>query len=200
MLARVDDQRFGAGIRTARVKRSWRQEDLASAARVSRGTVSRIERGLIGEMTFETVRRVAAALQVRLEVLPRSAGADFDRVLNARHARLGEAVVRWLASVDGWVVRPEVSFSVYGERGVIDLLAWHAASRTLLVVEFEDRNRGRRRVAGDPRSEDQACPRRRGSVRLAAARHRVRPHRRGVGHKPSPGPGPPVDLPRGPPR
>ena len=37
----------------------------------------------------------------------------------------------------GWQVSPEVSFSYYGERGVIDLLAWHAPTGTLLVVEVK---------------------------------------------------------------
>jgi hypothetical protein len=35
----------------------------------------------------------------------------------------------------GWAVEFEVSYSHYGERGSIDVLAWHAPSRTLLVVE-----------------------------------------------------------------
>ncbi len=34
-------------------------------------------------------------------------------------------------------MRPEVSYSVFGERGSIDLLAWHDPSRTLLVVEIK---------------------------------------------------------------
>src|SRR5687768_13903990 len=34
-------------------------------------------------------------------------------------------------------VSPEVSFSVYGERGVIDVLGWHAESRSLLVIELK---------------------------------------------------------------
>jgi hypothetical protein len=37
----------------------------------------------------------------------------------------------------GWVTAPEVSFSIYGERGVIDILAWHAATRSLLVIELK---------------------------------------------------------------
>ena len=37
----------------------------------------------------------------------------------------------------GWVVRPEISFTVEGERGVIDLVAWHAAARALLVIELK---------------------------------------------------------------
>jgi hypothetical protein len=30
-----------------------------------------------------------------------------------------------------------VSFSIYGERGVIDILAWHAESRSLLIIELK---------------------------------------------------------------
>jgi Holliday junction resolvase-like predicted endonuclease len=37
----------------------------------------------------------------------------------------------------GWEVRAEVSFSSYGERGAIDLLAWHPETRTLLVIEVK---------------------------------------------------------------
>ncbi len=32
---------------------------------------------------------------------------------------------------------PEVSFSIYGERGVIDMLAWHSGRRALLVIELK---------------------------------------------------------------
>ncbi len=36
-----------------------------------------------------------------------------------------------------WVSLPEVSFSIYGERGIIDILAWHAPTRSLLVIELK---------------------------------------------------------------
>ena len=36
-----------------------------------------------------------------------------------------------------WDVRLEISFSVYGERGSIDVLAWHPRARLLLVVEVK---------------------------------------------------------------
>jgi hypothetical protein len=36
-----------------------------------------------------------------------------------------------------WIVRPEVSFSVYGERGSIDVLAFHPVSRVLLTAEVK---------------------------------------------------------------
>jgi hypothetical protein len=38
---------------------------------------------------------------------------------------------------NGWVVIPEVSYSEFGERGSIDLLAWHPIQRILLVVEIK---------------------------------------------------------------
>jgi Holliday junction resolvase-like predicted endonuclease len=56
--------------------------------------------------------------------------------VDRRHARLGERVVEWLARF-GWEVLPEVSYSEFGERGSIDLLAWHPRTRTLLVVELK---------------------------------------------------------------
>jgi hypothetical protein len=35
------------------------------------------------------------------------------------------------------VLAPEVSFSIYGERGVIDILAWHPGRRALLIIELK---------------------------------------------------------------
>ncbi|HKB28074.1 MAG TPA: hypothetical protein VKC59_03540, partial [Candidatus Limnocylindrales bacterium] len=82
-------------------------------------------------------RRVARALDVGLELLPRSRGADLDRVLNSRHAALAEATVRSLRSQPGWLARPEVSFSIWGERGVVDVLAWHESSRSVVIIELK---------------------------------------------------------------
>jgi hypothetical protein len=36
-----------------------------------------------------------------------------------------------------WVFSPEVSFSIYGERRIVDVLAWHAVRRALLVIELK---------------------------------------------------------------
>ena len=133
----MDDVRFGAGIRATRLRRRWRQRDVAIAAGVSDSTVSRIERGRIESLQLRAIRAVAAVLEVRVELLPRSRGADLDRLINASHTALAEQVIAWIGTLAAWVVRPEVSFSRYGERGVIDLLAWHAASRSLLVIELK---------------------------------------------------------------
>lgn len=133
----MDDQRLGAALRASRVHRRLRQLDVAQAAGVSRGTISRVERGHLDQLALSTIRSVGRALDVRMELVGRSRGADLERLANARHAALAEHVVRGLASVGGWSVRPEVSFAIYGERGVVDLLAWHEESRSLLVIELK---------------------------------------------------------------
>lgn len=42
-----------------------------------------------------------------------------------------------ILGVAGWQMRVEVSYSHFGERGSMDILAWHEASRTLLVIEIK---------------------------------------------------------------
>ena len=123
-------------MRAVRLRRGWRQIDVAVRAGVSDSLVSLIERGHAGTLSLDSLRGVAAVLDIRIDLVPRWRGGELDRLLNSRHAALTEAVARWLRSA-GWEVLPEVTFSVYGERGVIDLLGWHAATRTLLVVEVK---------------------------------------------------------------
>lgn len=132
----MDDVRVGAAFRAVRVRRGWRQRDVADKAGASRTQVSLIERGHIGSVTFDNLRRVAAVLDMRIDVLARWRAGELDRLLNSRHSALGNAVARWLDQL-GWQVAPEVSFAISGERGVIDLLAWHAPTRTLLVIEIK---------------------------------------------------------------
>jgi HTH-type transcriptional regulator / antitoxin HipB len=133
----MDDQRVGTVLRQVRLRRGLRQADVARIAGVSRTTISRIERGHFGEASLSTLRRVAAVLDVRLDLIPRWRAGDLDRLLNARHSRLHELVARRFGEVGAWLRAPEASFALGGERGVIDLLANHPASDLLLVVELK---------------------------------------------------------------
>jgi transcriptional regulator with XRE-family HTH domain len=133
----VDDVQVGARIRAIRVRLGLRQIDVAQAARVSQPTISRMERGHLGRLSLETVRAIAAVLEIRIDLVPRWRGGDLERAVNARHAALHEAVARRFGDWPEWALSPEVSFSIYGERGVIDILAWHARSRALLVIELK---------------------------------------------------------------
>ena len=80
---------------------------------------------------------MAAALDGSVDLTFRWSGGDLDRLINARHAALHEIVARAFQRMTGWRYAAEVSFSIFGERGVIDGLAWHAARKALLVVELK---------------------------------------------------------------
>jgi transcriptional regulator with XRE-family HTH domain len=129
--------RIGSTLRVIRVRKHLRQSDVARRAGTSRETVGRLERGGFGRVPHDTVRAVATALGIRVDVRLRWGGGDLDRVMNAVHAELHEALARHLGAHAGWVWWPEVSFSIYGERGVIDILAWHAQTRSLLIIELK---------------------------------------------------------------
>jgi transcriptional regulator with XRE-family HTH domain len=133
----MDDLRLGLALKAARVKRRMRQRDVARQAGVSDSLVSRMEHGDLDRLSLRAMRAVAAKLGVSLQIVPRSAGGTLDRVANARHAALGECVAAWIGDQPGWIVLAEVSFSIYGECGIVDLLAWHEASRSAVLIELK---------------------------------------------------------------
>jgi transcriptional regulator with XRE-family HTH domain len=132
----MDDRHFGGRVRAVRLRLAWRQCDVAAKAGLSRSTVQRIERGQLDKMALAHVRAVLRALDMDLELVPRWRGGELDRIADEGHAALVGLVADILEN-DGWTVVSEASFSIYGERGSIDLLAWHAPTRTLLVVEVK---------------------------------------------------------------
>ena len=134
----MDDIRFGAVVRSVRLRRGIRQVDVAARAGVSGQTVSRVERGHLETFSVRTLRAIGGVLEIRLQLAPWSRHGDLSRFATADHAALVEAVVRTLDALD-WEARAELSFSEYGERGFIDILAWHASTRTLLVIEVKTR-------------------------------------------------------------
>lgn len=110
-MGRVDSDRLGTVFRVVRIRRNWRQEDVAARARVSRATVARIEQGRAGTVTLGAIEAVAASLEIQLRILTRWHGSEAHRLVNAGHAAMHETMARF-----------------GGERGVIDILVWHAAS------------------------------------------------------------------------
>ena len=132
----MNQVRLGSVLRAVRLRHRWRQADVAARADVSVSTVSRIERGRLSGMAVGMVLRTAAALDVRVEWNAWWRGGELERMLNAGHAAMHEAVARDLATA-GWSMAPESTFSIYGERGVIDVLAFHEPTRSLLVVELK---------------------------------------------------------------
>jgi transcriptional regulator with XRE-family HTH domain len=132
----MDPVRFGLSIRALRRRRGWTQGELAAKAGVSQASVSRAERGEAWRLTVRTLQRVAEALGARMALRLLWQGEQLDRLLDAAHAGLVDQVVSIL-SLNGWEVVPEATFNHYGERGSIDVLAWHPGHGALLIVEVK---------------------------------------------------------------
>jgi transcriptional regulator with XRE-family HTH domain len=113
-----------------------RQADVARRAGVSESVV-RIEHGRLLDVSLRALLAITEALDIRLDLVAWWRGGDLDRMLNAKHATLAESVTAFLLAQPGWQVRPEVSFNIDGERGIVDLVAWHAATRTVLLIELK---------------------------------------------------------------
>jgi len=137
MIAAMEDVRVGSAFRAVRIRRGWSQESVAQRAGVSRSTVSRLECGHVASLPVATLRRVAGVLGMGLDLTPRWRGADMERMLHAAHNALHETMARQFQALTEWVAVPEASFSIYGERGIIDLLAWHERTRSMLIIELK---------------------------------------------------------------
>lgn len=132
----MDDLRLGRLVRALRQERRWRQSDLGRRAGVDRTVVSEIELGRASEHRLGTLRAVLGAFGGGLDLSIRGLGVRAERLLDEHHARLVGATAAWLTTL-GWRVQAEVSYSEWGERGSIDLLALHASTGNLLVIEIK---------------------------------------------------------------
>lgn len=103
---------------------------------LSRQMISRLERGECDRMLFAAAATVADALGARLLVHLSWQGELLDRLVDGAHAELQNAVVDLLTAA-GWICAVEVSFNHYGDRGRYDVLAYHAATGIVLVIEVK---------------------------------------------------------------
>jgi transcriptional regulator with XRE-family HTH domain len=133
----VYDLRVGSSFRAVRIRRGWRQSDLAKKAKVSSWLIRKIEHGQLEGVRLGSLRRVGNALEMYASIDVRWRGSELDRLLNARHSALHESVARYFSSLPGWVFEPEVSFAIYRDWGIVDILAWHAARQALLLIELK---------------------------------------------------------------
>ncbi len=136
MIIPVTDVELGRIARAIRRRIGLRQSDVARRARVHRSVVSKLERGGADGLTLRILRTVFDALGAKLDTKPLWRGPQLDRLLDEAHARLAAA---WKARLEawGWLVRAEVSYSRYGERGRIDLFCWYAPLWLMVVIEIK---------------------------------------------------------------
>lgn len=130
----MDALRFGRILRGIRRHLRLTQATVARRAGISQSVYSRAERGDLTGMTVGTLDRIAASIGASFVVDIRYQGGLGDRLVDAAHAALVEIVVGVLRRYN-WEVEVEFTFNVFGDRGSVDVLAWHAATRTLLIIE-----------------------------------------------------------------
>jgi len=98
--------------------------------------VSLTERGHFGSVALRTLRRVFEVVDSRLELLVSWRGGGLDRLLDEAHLALVSRRASTLSGM-GWIVALEATYSVYGERGSIDVFAASAKDRAVLVEEIK---------------------------------------------------------------
>src|SRR5919109_3349998 len=135
---RVDDLSVGRLITLARQRRQWRQVDLAVSAGVSQQLVALAESGAMDRLTLRSLRGIAKPLGMRVVLTAVLNGGDADRLRDRDHASLVERITSMLRRHE-WEVIVEYTFSHYGERGSIDIVAWHGDAHALLVIEVKTR-------------------------------------------------------------
>jgi transcriptional regulator with XRE-family HTH domain len=131
-----DDERLGHLLRSIRRRSDLTQEQLAHLAALPVKELRRIEAGDAGALSLDRIRAAFAAAGGRARVVILWNGAAADRLLDEAHAGLVEAATSVFVA-RGWRVRPEASFSEFGERGSIDMLAAREDQRAVAVCEVK---------------------------------------------------------------
>lgn len=134
----MDDLRTGTLARAVRHRLGWTQRELSIRAGVSQTLVSLFERGHLDQLTVRKARRIANTLEIQLPFAPRWRGGDGVRLMDNDHAALVDHVVQILR-LNRWEIVVEYTFNHYGERGSVDILAWHADEQVLLIIEIKSR-------------------------------------------------------------
>jgi transcriptional regulator with XRE-family HTH domain len=123
-------------LRSLRRKRGWSQRALGARIGLSKSRMNRWESGALETCSVADLEAWAAELNARLVIDLR---VDGERPLtDARHAALQEWMAGYLSNA-GWAAEAEVSFNQFGDRGRVDVLAFHPATRVMLVIEIKTR-------------------------------------------------------------
>jgi transcriptional regulator with XRE-family HTH domain len=131
-----DDERIGRALRELRRRHGWTLAALARESGVSIRVLRRVSRSEIDAVSIGAIRAAFAPFGARARVLVQWRGGELDRILDEAHAAVVERVI-WILQRYGWLTAAEVTYSIYGERGSIDILAFHPSSRCGLVVEVK---------------------------------------------------------------
>ena len=122
-------------LKALRRAKGFSQAQLGAKIGISQQQMSRLEAD-VRRASLGALERWSEALGAYLAVEVRVSGGRALR--DAKHAAIQNSLARKLR-LDGWIVETEVSFNHYGDRGRIDVLAFHPSMRIVLVVEVKTR-------------------------------------------------------------
>lgn len=121
-------------LRAVRLRRDWRQADVAARARMSAAGIGRHENGRFGSL--RSLEQHASALGLRVEVRLTGRGGELAKLRDEEHAAIVEFFAGWFRDA-GFTTEVEASFSQWGERGRVDLLAHDPVTALLVIVEIK---------------------------------------------------------------
>lgn len=125
---------IGRVLRMLRIRRDLRQSDVGAKARISKSVVGRHENGRIGSIA--ALERHAGVFGLRIDVRLAGRAGELTRLADEEHSRIVEIIAAWFRSA-GFLIETEASFSEWGERGRVDLLAFDPSTGTLVIVEVK---------------------------------------------------------------
>lgn len=123
-------------VRNGRDLVGWSQRELSRRSGVVQSLLSRIERGQVDDLRLSDVDRLLSALGIRYWLGVEPPTGFGRRRSDAVHARCSGFVHRRLGA-GGWLIEREVEIGSDRSRGWIDILAFHADSGLLLVIEVK---------------------------------------------------------------
>jgi transcriptional regulator with XRE-family HTH domain len=127
---------FARDVREARRRLRLTQQQVADRVSVSRGYVAAIERAY-GNPTLDVVERITDALELEASIVVRQPVViEGHQQRDLVHGVCSGYVARRLHAL-GWQTARELEVIQGRSHGWIDLLAFHPATRTLLVVEIK---------------------------------------------------------------
>ncbi len=135
-LASMSDVRVGRVIHAVRVHSRLRQQDLADRVQVDRSVLTDLEHGRLENVSLRTARRLCSALEIELVVEARWRRGLVDRLVDQGHSAIVEHAAKLLRE-SGWIVEPELTFNVFGDRGSVDILGWHPEDKSLCLIEVK---------------------------------------------------------------
>lgn len=128
-----DDERLARISRALRRHQGLKQSDLVGQGR-SRYLPRLLEAGRATDLRLGDIRAHFAKLGATVRVTAWWNGASLDRLLDERHAGVVNGAIQFVQS-HAWIAHPEVTFAEWGERGSIDVLAAHEATRSIFIGE-----------------------------------------------------------------